>query len=83
MGLRHVKIHFQQPQNAYLAPRQKLPEHVRYGVNFGLTLSIWDYIFKTSHVPESGRDIELGFEGDEHFPQDFLGQELYPLIKKK
>jgi len=59
-----------------------LPKHVRYGANFGLTLSLWDYIFKTDYIPHSGRDIELGFEGDEHFPKDFIGQELYPLNKK-
>jgi len=55
---------------------------VRYGVNFGLTLSLWDYLFKTNYIPKSGRDIELGFEGDENFPKDFLNQELYPLNKK-
>ena len=61
---------------------KQLPETVSYGVNYGLTLSLWDYLFKTNYVPHSGRDIELGFEGDENFPQDFLGQELYPLHKK-
>lgn len=59
-----------------------LPNHVRYGVNFGLTLSLWDYLFKTAHIPHNGRDIELGFEGDETFPKDFLSQELYPIKKK-
>ena len=52
----------------------------KYGVNFGLTLSIWDYLFKTSHIPESGRDIELGFEDLEKFPQGFLKQAGYPLF---
>lgn len=56
----------------------------RYGVNFGISLSLWDYLFKTDYVPHSGKDLELGFEGDEDFPDDFLGQELYPLdIHKK
>ncbi len=62
---------------------KKLPETVKYGVNFGLTLSIWDYLFKTSHIPHNGRDIELGFEGDENFPKGFLEQELYPIKTKK
>ncbi len=56
---------------------------VRYGVNYGLTLSIWDYLFKTNYIPHSGRDIELGFEGDETFPTDFLSQELYPAFSEK
>ncbi|WP_397445520.1 sterol desaturase family protein [Polaribacter sp. R77954] len=59
-----------------------LPEERKFGVNFGITLSIWDYIFKTNYIPHSGRDIELGFEGDEHFPQSFIQQEMYPLGKK-
>lgn len=54
----------------------------KHGVNFGLTLSIWDYLFKTHYIPSNGRDIELGFEDDEHFPKDFIGQEIYPLQRK-
>ncbi len=61
---------------------KELPSHVRYGANFGLTLSVWDYLFKTDYIPHNGRDIELGFEGDEYFPTDFLSQELYPIKKK-
>ncbi|AUC20863.1 sterol desaturase [Polaribacter sejongensis] len=59
-----------------------LPEDRKNGVNFGITLSIWDYIFKTNYIPYSGRDIELGFEGDEEFPKNFIEQELYPIVKK-
>ncbi len=51
----------------------------KYGMNFGITLSIWDYIFKTNYIPSDGRDIELGFEDDEKFPKDFIHQESYPL----
>lgn len=58
---------------------KNLPDHARYGVNFGLTLSIWDYLFKTNHIPHDGRDIELGFEGDETFPSGFFQQEIYPM----
>ncbi|APG65273.1 sterol desaturase [Tenacibaculum todarodis] len=61
---------------------KELPEGRKNGVNFGITLSIWDYIFKTNYIPHSGRDIELGFDGEEDFPKDFLGQELYPMNKK-
>jgi hypothetical protein len=62
-------------------PAKELPEHVGYGVNFKLTLSLWGYIFKTGYVPHDGRDIELGFEGDETCPKNFVSQELYPLKK--
>jgi len=61
---------------------KELPEDRKMGVNFGITLSIWDYIFKTNYIPYNGRDIELGFEGDEKFPKDFIHQEIYPIGKK-
>ena len=77
-----LKYLFNNPKMHIWHHAKKLPEHVRYGVNFGLTLSIWDYIFKTDYIPHSGRDIELGFEGDENFPKDFIHQELYPISKK-
>ena len=53
------------------------PEH-KYGMNFGLSLSIWDYLFGTAYVPKSGKDLEIGFDGDERFPHDFTGQLTYP-----
>jgi len=77
-----LKYIFNNPKMHIWHHAKKLPEHVRYGANFGLTLSLWDYLFKTDYIPHSGRDIELGFDGDEHFPKDFIGQEMYPLSKK-
>lgn len=59
-----------------------LPKNRRYGINFGLSLSTWDYLFKTNYIPHNGRDIELGFRGDTHFPKEFIKQELYPLTRK-
>jgi sterol desaturase/sphingolipid hydroxylase (fatty acid hydroxylase superfamily) len=53
----------------------------KYGANFGISLSCWDYIFKTNHIPQDGKDIELGFSDEDEFPQDFLQQELYPFKK--
>ena len=60
-----------------------LPERFKQGCNFGLSLSIWDYIFKTSYIPESGRDIELGYKGEEDMPQNFVGQVVFGFLKKK
>lgn len=77
------KYIFNNPKMHIWHHAKQLPDHVRYGVNYGLTLSLWDYLFKTDYVPHSGKDIELGFENDEEFPTDFLGQELYPLSKKQ
>ena len=77
-----LKYIFNNPKMHIWHHSKELPEERKYGVNFGLTLSIWDYIFKTNYIPHSGRDIELGFEGDEDFPKGFIKQEMYPLGKK-
>jgi len=58
-----------------------LPKGHRYGVNFGISLSIWDYIFKTAIIPDDSGTIALGFSGDENFPTTFWGQMTYPLSK--
>ncbi|QHI37037.1 hypothetical protein IMCC3317_24150 [Kordia antarctica] len=76
-----LKYVFNNPKMHIWHHSKKLP--VRFGVNFGLTLSIWDYLFKTNYIPKNGRDIELGFTNDESFPQDFLQQEIYPINLKK
>ncbi|WP_073148580.1 sterol desaturase family protein [Mesonia phycicola] len=60
-----------------------LPEEHPYGMNYGLSLSIWDYLFKTAYVPTNGQNIELGFAGDESFPENFTEQLTYPFQTKK
>lgn len=60
---------------------KELPGHP-YGANYGLTLSVWDYLFRTAYIPKSGRDIELGFTDLEKFPHTFLGQATYGFKKK-
>ncbi len=62
---------------------KELPEHATYGINYGLTLSVWDYIFKTDHIPHDGRDIEIGFDGDEEFPKTFIKQSILPIKTEK
>ncbi|TDI69124.1 MAG: sterol desaturase family protein [Bacteroidetes bacterium] len=78
-----LKYIFNNPKMHIWHHAKNLPETVKYGVNYGLTLSLWDYLFKTSHIPHDGRDIELGFVGDETFPSGFLEQEIFPLKTKK
>ncbi len=60
-----------------------LPQSRRYGVNFGISLSIWDYLFGTAYIPKDGRDIKLGFDGLVKFPKRFLSQIMYPFYKTK
>jgi 3-mercaptopyruvate sulfurtransferase SseA/sterol desaturase/sphingolipid hydroxylase (fatty acid hydroxylase superfamily) len=61
---------------------KELPHERRYGVNFGITLSIWDYIFKKNYIPESGRDIPLGFNDMDKYPKGFFGLILSGFRKK-
>ncbi|KEZ93582.1 MULTISPECIES: sterol desaturase family protein [Nonlabens] len=58
-----------------------LPADHKYGVNYGLSLSIWDYLFGTAHVPYHDAHLELGFHGDEHYPDSF-GEQLVEPFKK-
>ena len=51
-----------------------LPKGRSLGINFGISLSIWDYIFKTNYIPEESGTIELGFPEEENFPKGFMGQ---------
>lgn len=64
-----------------------LPSDRRMGVNFGISLSLWDYLFRTNYIPEESGDIPLGFDDLESFPKDFIGQNLYgfgqPKVKKE
>ncbi|MFX0556607.1 sterol desaturase family protein [Maribacter sp. CXY002] len=48
-----------------------------YGVNFGISLSLWDYIFKTNYIPEDSGSITLGYPGDDEMPKTFFKQILY------
>jgi sterol desaturase/sphingolipid hydroxylase (fatty acid hydroxylase superfamily) len=72
-----LKYIFNNPKMHIWHHSKQMPN--KYGMNFGITLSLWDYIFKTNYVPRDGRDIELGFENDEQFPNNFINQESYPL----
>jgi sterol desaturase/sphingolipid hydroxylase (fatty acid hydroxylase superfamily) len=74
------KYIFNSPQMHIWHHAQHIPN--RYGVNFGLTLSVWDYLFGTAYTPRDGRDTPLGFEALEHFPKTFWQQIFYPFNKK-
>lgn len=77
-----LKYIFNNPKMHIWHHAKDLPYDRRYGVNFGLTFSFWDYIFGTAYIPESGKDIPLGFEGVEKFPSRFFTQMAYPFRKR-
>lgn len=59
-----------------------LPEG-RIGVNFGISLSLWDYIFGTNYIPEDNGKIILGFKGDDKIPKSFWKQITYGFKNSK
>jgi len=61
---------------------EKVPGTYRYGLNFGISLSLWDYLFKTAYIGEKTRDISIGFKHMNLLPGTWAGQMLYPLYKK-
>ncbi len=57
---------------------KELPKGQMPGVNFGISLSLWDYIFKTNYIPQDqDGNYALGFDGVEQFPKTFWGQVTY------
>ncbi|HNL38551.1 MAG TPA: sterol desaturase family protein, partial [Saprospiraceae bacterium] len=60
---------------------KELPEG-SYGINYGITLSLWDYLFGTVWMPGSGRDIKLGFEEVDRYPHGFFDQLIKPFRRK-
>ena len=76
-----LKYIFNNPKMHIWHHAKELPDG-SYGINYGLTLSVWDYIFGSAHIPYDGKEIELGFEGIEDFPEDFVKQQLSGFTKK-
>jgi sterol desaturase/sphingolipid hydroxylase (fatty acid hydroxylase superfamily) len=87
--LNHANIKFSWGPLKYLLnnPIMHLHHHAyelpkgKFGVNFGISLSLWDYLFNTHHVPDSDGSIKIGFPGDEKLPNSFLKQLLYGFKK--
>jgi sterol desaturase/sphingolipid hydroxylase (fatty acid hydroxylase superfamily) len=69
-----MKIIFNSPEMHIWHHAYDIPESHRYGVNFGITLAIWDYIFKTNYIPYNGQNIRLGFPNIEEYPKTFWRQ---------
>lgn len=55
----------------------ELPPSRPYGINFGISLSIWDYLFNTASIPHEDGRIKLGYPGMEKTPTTFLRQQFH------
>lgn len=76
-----LKYILNSPQMHIWHHARHLPEG-RFGINYGITLSLWDYLFGTAVIPGDGRDIPLGFEEVDRYPHGFFSQMLQPFRKK-
>ncbi len=73
----YMKIIFNSPEMHIWHHAHDLPKGHEEGINFGITLAIWDYLFGTAWMPHSGRDVRLGFPGLERYPKGFFAQIFY------
>lgn len=76
-----MKYIFNSPEMHIWHHAYAFPKERKYGMNYGLSLSLWDWIFGTAYVPAEGRDLKLGFPGVEQFPKKFIEQELHGFKK--
>jgi len=64
------------------SPRMHLWHHTHASAgpvnkNFGIGLSVWDWVFRTAYIPEHDPS-RLGFQGGETFAETWWGQTLAP-----
>lgn len=70
------------------SPRMHLWHHDRSNEggtakNFGIVLSIWDWIFGTAYWPRERAPASIGYAGDSEMPRDFARQELFPITRRR
>lgn len=78
-----LKYVLNNPQMHTFHHAKTLPATHSYGVNYGISLSLWDYLFKTAYTEKEGEKVVLGFPGDEQFPKNFWGQLSYGFRRKR
>ncbi len=57
---------------------KEMPATHPNGFNYGITLSVWDFIFRTNYWPSDDENLPVGLPKGENFPTDFVGQTIRP-----
>ncbi len=58
--------------------------HGKGGQNFGIVLSVWDWLFGTVYWPKDQEEPQkLGFQGMETYPEGVPGRIVYPFWKRR
>ena len=55
-----------------------LPDSHPHGFNYGISLSVWDFLFRTDYWPSDNENLPVGLPDEEKFPEDFIGQTTEP-----
>jgi sterol desaturase/sphingolipid hydroxylase (fatty acid hydroxylase superfamily) len=76
-----LKYIFNTPQMHLWHHAEELPDTHPNGINYGISLSIWDYLFGTAVFPKSESHIKLGFPELAQFPKTLWEQLKYPFFK--
>ncbi|WP_425635979.1 sterol desaturase family protein [Algoriphagus yeomjeoni] len=65
---------------------RELPKSHPHGFNYGISLSLWDFLFRTNYWPSDDENLLVGLPDEEKFPEGFVGQTVEPfkrIFKKK
>ena len=83
--LNHSNIHLPLGPLRYIlnCPQMHLWHHAKeipnpYGINYGISLSLWDWLFGTAHWPYSDKNIPLGFVSIDTYPKHFWQHMIKP-----
>lgn len=74
-----LKYLFNNPQTHLWHHAQELPRARRHGINFALTLTVWDYLFGTAYVPRLNRSCSWAFRGQRFTPAHSRASSWRPL----
>lgn len=84
----NLRVHIGPLGYIFNSPRMHLWHHdvsSEGGVakNFGIVLSVWDYLFRTAYWPRDRAPRQIGFPGMDRFPADVPRQWLWPLWPRR
>ena len=73
-----LRFFFNGPQMHLWHHAKEFPASHPHGFNYGITLSVWDFIFRTNYWPADDENLPIGLPDKENFPEDFVGQTVVP-----
>lgn len=51
--------------------------------NYGIVLSLWDWLFGTAYWPRDRAPQRIGYPGDDEMPRGLPGQLAFPLLRRR